>query len=106
MLIMIPWQLGINSKIKKENCLPKTYTEQEIPLKTYSSERVLNIPDIVFEAIVEERKKYERNKRRRINNKHTHFKDLNYICCSNYGHPRSKRFHYKCYKQLLKENIT
>ena len=29
---------------------------------------------------------------------------MNYICCSTYGHSRSKSFHYKYYKKLLKEN--
>ena len=58
----------------------------------------------MFNAIVEERKKYERNRSRRINDKNNPFLDLNYICCSTYGHPRSKSFHYKYFKKLLKEN--
>ena len=34
-------------------------TKQEIKLKTKFSDRVLTIPDIVFQAILEERKRYE-----------------------------------------------
>lgn len=58
------------------------------------------IPDYVFEAILEERKKYERYKSRRS----TIFQDDGYICCSSYsGKPRSKDFHRRHYKELLKK---
>ena len=97
-------QLGIVSNSNKSDFALKTYTEQEIPLKTRSSDRILDIPDIVFEAIIEERKKYERNRSRRINDKNNPFLDLDYICCSTYGHSRSKSFHYKYFKKLLEEN--
>ena len=40
-------------------------TKKELQLKTFSSKRVLPLPDLVFEAIVEERKQYEKNRRRR-----------------------------------------
>ena len=30
--------------------------------------------------------------------------DLDYICCSTYGRPRSKEFHFQTFKKLLKEN--
>lgn len=74
-------------------------TKKELPLKTPSSKRVLPIPDYVFEAILEERKKYEKYKSRR----RTIFQDNGYICCSSYsGRPRSKDFHWKHYKELLK----
>lgn len=46
---------------KKEDYKPKTYTKQEIDVKTESSNRVIPIPDILFEAILEERQKYEKN---------------------------------------------
>lgn len=72
----------------------------DIQLKTPSSYRDLPIPDYVFEAILEERKIYERNRSRRK----SQFQDDDYICCSSYGRPRSKDFHFKYYKQLLKEN--
>ena len=74
-------------------------TKQEIKLKTKSSYRELDIPDIVFEAILEQRKIYEKNRRRRKKE----FRDLDYICCSAYGNPRSKSFHYSYYKKLLAE---
>ena len=76
----------------------RSKTKKELPLKTSSSKRELPIPDYVFEAILEERKIYERNRSRR----ESHFFDLDYICCSNYGKPRSKDFHWKHYKELLK----
>ena len=42
-------------------------TKKEHQLKTSSSKQILPLPDLVFEAIVEERKKYEKNRRRRGN---------------------------------------
>lgn len=75
-------------------------TKRELPLKTSSSSRFLPIPDYVFEAILEERKKYERYKSRRS----TIFHDDGYICCSSYsGKPRSRDFHWRHYKELLKK---
>lgn len=76
----------------------KPTTKSELPLKTFSSRRELPIPDYVFEAILEERKKYEKHRRRR----RTQFLDADYICCSTYGKPRSKDFHWSHYKELLK----
>lgn len=74
-------------------------TKCELPLKTPSSRRILPIPDYVFEAILEERKKYEKWRSRR---KAT-FHDDGYICCSSFsGKPRSKDFHWRHYKELLK----
>lgn len=43
---------------------------------------------------------YEKNRRRRSGT----FQDLDYICCSTYGRPRSKDFHWKHYKKLLEDN--
>lgn len=74
-------------------------TKSELPLKTPSSYRELPIPDYVFEAILDERKKYEKNRSRR----RSQFLDADYICCSNYGKPRSKDFHWPHYKKLLRE---
>ncbi len=93
-------QLGRAINTKKEDFAPKTFTKQEIKLKTSSSRRELPIPDYVFEAILEERKLYEKRKNRRKKD----FQDLGYICCSSYGRPRSKDFHWKHYKKLLKDN--
>lgn len=78
----------------------RSTTKSELPLKTLSSHRELPIPDYVFEAILEERKKYERNRSRRK----SQFLDADYICCSNYGKPRSKDFHWRHYKELLKKS--
>jgi len=97
-------QLGRVHNADKEDFAPKTLTKQEIGLKTESSYRELPIPDIVFEAILKERQKYEKNRSRRINDKTTPFFDGDYICCSSYGRARSKGFHQKYYKQLLLEN--
>lgn len=72
-------------------------TKRELPLKTVSSKRVLPIPDYVFEAILEERKVYESNRSHRK----SRFSDLDYICCSKDGKPRSKDYHWKHYKNLL-----
>ena len=73
-------------------------TKRELPLKSSSSKRVLPIPDYVFEAVLEERKIYEKNRSRRK----SQFLDADYICCSSYGKPRSKDFHWRHYKNLLK----
>lgn len=102
--LYIQRQLGIDPNKSKEDCPPKTYTKQEIQLKTYSSERILDIPDLVFEAILEQKAKYCKNKSRRKNDKHNPFIDSGYVCCSTYGHPRSKDFHTRYYKKLLKDN--
>lgn len=93
-------QLGKQIKTKKEDFAPNTFTKQEVGLKTPSSYRDLPIPDYVFEAILEQREVYERNRRRRA----TVFEDSGYICCSVTGKPRSKDFHWVYYKQLLQEN--
>lgn len=93
-------QLGKKIGSKKEDFAPKTFTKQEVRLKTPSSYRDLPIPDYVFEAILEQRKIYERQKSRRTGT----FQDLDYICCSSYGRPRSKDFHWTHYKKLLADN--
>lgn len=101
--IKVQRQLGIDPKKKKEDCKKKTYTTQEIGLKTFSSYRELYIPDMVFEAILEERKKYEANRSRRINDKSNPFRDLDFICCSTYGKPRSLGFVQNPFKKVLKK---
>ena len=93
-------QLGKKPNTKADDFPAKTFTKQEIGLKTSSSYRTIPIPDYVFEAILEERKIYEKNRRRRPEE----FQDLDYICCSSYGRPRSKDFHWKHYKKLLQDN--
>lgn len=93
-------QLGIVPNSEKEDFAPKTYTKQEIGLKTNSSGRTIPLPDIVFEAILGQRKEYERNRKRRADS----FVDSDYICCSSYGRARSKSYHAMHYKKLLREN--
>ena len=93
-------QLGTRINTKKEDFPPEMYGRQEVRLKTPSSYRTLPIPDYVFEAILEQRKIYEKNRSRR----NSQFMYSGYICCSNYGKPRSKDFHWKYYKRLLSEN--
>ena len=93
-------QLGRVHNAKKEDFAPKTFTKQEVGLKTKSSYREIPIPDYVFEEILKERQVYEANRNRRKRE----FQDLDYICCSAYGRPRSKGFHCKYYKQLLAES--
>ncbi|WP_199663788.1 hypothetical protein [Dorea sp. AM13-35] len=62
---------------KAEDCAPKMLTKQEIKTKTPAGVRELPISDYVFKAILEERKTYEKNRRRRSKE----FRDWNYICC-------------------------
>lgn len=90
-------QLGRKLNTNKEDFAPKTFTKQEVRLKTKSSKRVIPIPDLVFEEILKERQLYEKHRNRRKRE----FQDLDYICCSTYGRPRSKDFHWKYYKKLL-----
>lgn len=97
-------QLGRKANVNKEDIKLGEFTKQEINVKTFSSIREIEIPDLVFEAILEERKKYEKNRSRRINDKTTPFKDYDYICCSTYGNPRSKSFHFEHWKKLLKDS--
>ena len=93
-------QLGRVHNAAKEDFAPKTFTKQEVGLKTKSSYREIPIPDYVFEAILKERRVYEKNRNRRKRE----FQDLDYICCSTLGRARSKGFHCQYYKRLLSEN--
>ena len=97
--IRVERQLGRLPGSKKEELAPKTFTKQEIPPKTRSGNRVLPIPDVVFEAILQERVVYESNRSRRPNA----FQDDGYIICSSYGKPRSRDFHWQIFKKLLKD---
>lgn len=58
-------QLGKKPNTTAEDVAPKMLTKQEIPVKTESGNRELPIPDMVFEAILEQRRIYEKNRRRR-----------------------------------------
>ncbi len=97
-------QLGRRIGDTKEDCEPKSLTKQEVPLKTDSSTRELDIPDLVFEAILEERSLYEKRRNRRINDKTNPFCDKGYVCCSSYGKPRSKGFVDRYFKEIKEKN--
>ena len=98
--LSIERQLGRVLGGEEDDDAPTTLTKQEVRTKTKSSVRELPIPDVVFETILKERKQYEANRRRRS----TTFQDLDYICCSTYGRPRSKNYHWQHYKKLLADN--
>ena len=97
--IQIKRQLGKPAKAKKEDYPAKMLTKQELGLKTESGYRTLDIPDIIFDEILRLRSVYEKNKNRRKRE----FRDLGYICCSTYGNPRSRGYHFQPFKALLKE---
>ena len=97
-------QLGRRIGDTKGIWKPKTLTKQEVKLKTKSSERELDIPDIVFEAILEARALYEKRRNRRKNDKTNPFCDEGYVCCSTYGKPRSRGFVNNYFKKIKEEN--
>lgn len=97
-------QLGRRIGDTKKSCKPKTLTKQEVKLKSKSSVRELDIPDIVFEAILEARNLYERRRNRRKNDKNNPFCDEGYVCCSTYGKPRSRGFVFKYFEKIKEEN--
>lgn len=98
--VLMGLRRGEINGLKYSDVAPKMLTKQDIPVKTDSSVRELPIPDFVFEAILQQRKIYEKNRRRRKRE----FRDWDYICCSSYGNPRSKSYHFKYYKQILAGN--
>lgn len=93
-------QLGRVANSDGMEFAPKTKTKQEIKLKTESSDRILDIPDFLFNEILKERKQYEKNRSRRKKE----FQDLDFICCSTYGRPRSMQYNQAPFKKILKEN--
>lgn len=58
--IAIQRQLGVDNKKSKADLPAREYSKQEANLKTPASFRRLELPDIVFETILEERAKYEK----------------------------------------------
>lgn len=99
-VLRVERQLGRQLGSSREDFAAKTFTKQEVRTKTRSSVRTLPIPDVVFQEILHERQIYEKNRSRRKGT----FQDLDYICCSSYGRPRSKNYHWTHFKKLLKEN--
>lgn len=102
--IKIQRQLGHRPDANVKDIEKSMLNKQDIKVKTFSSNRELEIPDVLFDAILTERKAYEKNKNRRINDQTNPFRDLGYICCSTYGLPRSSSFAFKYFKDRLKEN--
>lgn len=98
--IHIQRQLGKVPCSQDTKIKSKTKTKQEIPLKTPSGNRILDLPVYVFEMIMEERIKYEKHRSRRKKE----FQDLGYICCSSYGRPRGRTYYWSPFKKLLREN--
>ncbi len=76
-----------------------TRIKQEVSTKTPSGDRVLKLPQIVLEGIMEERTRYEILRSRRKKE----FQDLDFICCSSCGRPRSRNYFWTPFKDLLKE---
>ncbi len=74
--LLVERQLGKELNRTPNAANDRSKEKKELPLKTSSSKRELPIPDYVFEAILEERKIYERNRSRR----ESQFLDLDYIC--------------------------
>ena len=97
--IAIRRQLGVDSKKSKADLPAREYTKQEVNLKTPASFRRMELPDIVYEAILEERAKYEKQRNRR----RKYFQDSDYICCSSYGRPWSGGYLWKKLDKLLQE---
>ena len=100
--LKIQRQLGEDLHAEENGKCMNSKSKQEIRPKTRSSYRELDIPDYVYHEILEERKRYERNRSRRQKGKWV-FQDMGYICCSSYGRPRSKDYHFKHYKELLEK---
>lgn len=100
--LKITRQLRRDINKEPEEIAPKTKTKQEIPPKTEAGIRWLDIPDYVYSEILKEKEKYEKNKSRRQHGQWT-FQDLNYICCSSYGRPRSVTYIYEPYKELIEK---
>lgn len=98
--IYIQRQLGVNPETDKESLAAKTYTKQEIEVKTRNSKRKLEIPEIIFEAILKERIRYEKRRSRRKRD----FQDLDYIYCSSYGRPRTANYLGMQLKKFREEN--
>lgn len=97
--IHVQRQLGTD-RLKDPSCIQSgMLTKQERHLKTFSSDRYIMLPEFVMDEIVLARLRYEKHRSRRK----TVFMDLDYICCSSYGNPRSKGYCYPHFKALLEE---
>ncbi|MBQ7838945.1 MAG: site-specific integrase [Lachnospiraceae bacterium] len=98
--LSIQRQLGVLPESVKEEMPLKTYTKQEISLKTPCSKRKLKMPNIIFEALLEERVRYEKRRNRRKKE----FQDLDFIYCSSYGRPRTSGYLSIKLREFITEN--
>lgn len=98
--IYIQRQLGVDNSVKKSEVEAKTYTKQEMCVKTPSSRRKLEMPVYVFQAVMEERVRYERRRNRRKKE----FQDADYIYCSSYGRPRTSNYLWKKLRDFISDN--
>ncbi len=95
--IHISRQLG-EKAVREDNsiCL---LGEQEIATKTKSGDRVLYMPELLMNAVLEERARYEENRSKYGQR----FQDTDYICCNKYGKPHCKSYSYEPFKRLLRD---
>ncbi len=91
--------IHVQRQIKRVSACHSNNPLPEVSTKTPAGDRVLKLPQIVLEAIMEERRRYEMLRGRRSNS----FHDFDFICCSSYGRPRSRSYFWKPFKDLLKE---
>lgn len=96
--IHVQRQLG-EKTVKNENEVKLIYG-QEITPKTKASDRMIYLPKILLDAIIEQRAKYENNR----NKFGERFNDLNYICCNKYGKPNCEAYVHSHFKKILQEN--
>lgn len=72
---------------------------KETDLKTFSSKRTLEIPEMLFEQILQQRKIYDQTKQELGDA----FSDTDYIVCNKNGTRRSREAFYKLFKKALKD---
>lgn len=89
-----------NNSVRKSEVAPKTYTKQEVSVKTPSSRRKLEMPACVLQAVMDERVRYEKRRSRRKKE----FQDLDYIYSSSYGRPRTSNYLWKRLHNFIDDN--
>lgn len=93
-------QLGVDHSVRKSEVASKTFTKQEVRVKTPSSKRKLEMPLCVFQAVMDERVRYEKRKSRRKKE----FQDMDYIYSSSYGRPRTSNYLWKKLHDFIVDN--
>lgn len=92
-------QRQIGKKLTKSGEALGSSIRDEINTKTLSSNRTLQLPELLFEEILKQRQLYEQQKKRRK----SIFHDYGYICCGYNGNPRSRGYVFNRFKQLLED---